>query len=234
VNGLVARGRRSRPSRTAPSVALALATYLTALSLTVGTAAALPISSAYLTGASKSYGSPVTCTLTAVADASVNAALATTNFGTTTQLNVSPNSVATQRAFVQFDLTSCSPSIPADAIVQSANLRLTTSSVVLATRTINLRSVSASWTEAAVTWNTQPAVAGSNTSSAGVTLGQAAGTVVSWTATSDIQSFVAGAATDFGFRLSDSAEGTLLGVPLVLNAREAASGLPQLVVAYVQ
>ncbi len=213
------------------STALVLATLLT---LTAGAAAALPISPAYLTGASKSYGAPVTCTLTAVADASVNAALATTNFGTSTQLNVSPNSVATQRTFVRFDLSGCSPTIPADAIVQAASLRLTAASVVLATRTINVRSVSASWTEAAVTWNTQPAVAASNTSSAAVTLGQGAGTVVSWTATSDIQSFVAGAATDFGFRLSDSAEGAALGVPVVLNAREAASGLPQLVVTYVQ
>jgi len=228
-----APGTRRRPAM-ALAVALALVTEVTFLALTAAAAADLPITSAYLTGASKSYGAPVTCTLTAVADAGVNAALATTNFGTSTQLNVSPNSVATQRAFVRFDLSGCSPTIPADAIVQSATLRLTTASLVLATRTIVLRSVTASWTEAAVTWNTQPAIAASNTSSAGVTLGQAAGTVVSWTATSDIQSFVAGAATDFGFRLSDNAEGAALGVPLVLNSREAASGLPQLVVTYVQ
>lgn len=226
-------GGRKRRSPIALGAALVLATQIAVLSVTAGAAAALSIASAYLTGASKAYGAPVTCSLTAVADASVNAALATTNFGTSTQLNVSPNSVATQRAFLRFDLTGCSPTIPADAIVQSATLNLTTASLVLATRTIVLRSVTASWTEAAVTWNTQPGVAASNTSTAGVTLGQAAGTVVSWTATSDVQSFVAGAATDLGFRLSDSAEGAALGVPLVVNAREAASGRPQLVVTYV-
>lgn len=215
-------------------MALAVATQLTLATLTAGAAASLSVASAYLTGASKAYGAPLTCTLTAVADASVNAALATTNFGTSTQLNVSPNSVATQRAFVRFDLTGCSPPIPADAIVQSATLSVTTAAPVLATRTIDLRSVSAAWTESAVTWDTQPSVAASNTSTADVTLGQAAGTVVSWTATSDVQSFVAGAATDLGFRLSDSAEGTALGVPLVLGAREAASGHPQLVVTYVE
>ena len=232
MSGFDARTRRRR-SQTALGAALVLATQTTLLTLTAA-AAARPISSAYLTGASKLYGAPVICTLTAVADSSVNASLATTNFGTDTQLNVSPNSVATQRAFVRFDLTGCSPTIPADAIVQSASLQLTTASAVLATRTINLRLVSATWTEAAITWNNQPAVAASNTSSAGVTLGQGAGTVISWTANSDIQWFVAGAATDFGFRLSDSAEGAALGVPLVLNAREAASGRPQLVVTYVQ
>ena len=214
--------------------ALVLATQVVALTISTASAASLSISPAYLTGASKAYGAPVSCTLTAVADASVNSALPTTNSGTSTQLNVSPNTVATQRAFVRFDLTGCSPAIPADAIVQAATLNLTIASPVLATRTIVLRSVTASWTEAAVTWNTQPAVAASNTSTAGVTLGQAAGTVISWTATSDIQSFVAGAASDLGFRLSDSAEGAALGVPLVLNAREAASGRPQLVVTYVK
>ena len=36
------------------------------------------------------------------------------------------------------------------------------------------------------------------------------------------------------FRLSDSAEGAIAGVALTLNAREAASGRPQLVVTYVK
>jgi hypothetical protein len=229
MTGLRAGGR----SRAAIVAVLLLTTHLTSLGLTAAAAAALQISPTYLTGASRTYGAPVTCTLTPVADASVNAALPNTNSGTSPQLNVSPNSVATQRAFVRFDLSGCSPAIPAEAIVQSASLSLTAASAVLATRTINLRSVSASWAEATVTWNTQPAVAASNTSSAVVTLGQGAGTVIAWTATSDVQSFVAGAATDFGFRLSDSAEGAALGVPLVLSSREAASGSPQLVVTYV-
>jgi hypothetical protein len=212
---------------------LAVVIQLTFLNATAAVAAALSISPAYLTGMSRTYGTPITCTLTAVADAGVNSGQANTNFGANTQLNVSPNTLSLQRALVRFDLASCSPTIPPDAIVQTASVRLTTASVVLASRTIDLRSVSATWTEAAVTWNSQPAVAASNTSSAGVTLGQAAGTVISWTATSDIQSFVAGGATDLGFRLSDSAEGTPLGLALVLSSREAASGRPQLVVTYV-
>jgi hypothetical protein len=213
---------------------MTLGVAVTLLTTSFAAAAALSISPRFLLGGSKVYGAPVTCTLTAVADASVNAAQANTNFGTNTQLNVSPNTLSLQRSFVRFDLAGCSPVIPADAIVQTATVRLTTASIVLASRTIDLRSVSVTWTEAAVTWNNQPAVAASNTSSAGVTALQAAGTVISWTATSDIQSFVAGAATDFGFRLSDSAAGTALSVPLVLNAREAASGLPQVVVTYIK
>lgn len=228
-------GRRGRwPGLLVPAAGLVFAAKMTVLSVGIALAAALPISPAFLTAASKAYGAPATCTLTAVADASVNSLSPNTNAGTTTQLNVSPNLLATQRTFVRFDLAGCSPSIPADAIVQSATVQLTVASAVLATRTIQLRSVTATWTEAGVTWNNQPAVAGSVTSSSGVTVGQAAGTVVSWTATSNVQSFVTGAATDFGFRLADSAEGAVAGLALVLNAREAASGRPQLVVTYVK
>lgn len=223
-----------RSRRAVLVTALAWALPLSLVTSLVAVAAGLTVTPAHLTGSSKTYGSPTTCTLTAVADAAVDSALASTNLGTGTSLSVSPNTSATQRSFVRFDLTGCSPSIPADAIVQSATLQLTLATGVLATRTINLRSVSVTWTEAVVTWSNQPSVAGSNTSSAGVTLGQAAGTIVSWTATSDVQSFVAGAASDFGFRLSDSAEGAIAGVALTLNAREAASGRPQLVVTYVQ
>ena len=214
-------------------VGLAAAALMSLVTAGAGHAAALGISSAYLTAATRTYGAPVTCTLTAAADSYVDQVLATTNLGTSGLLNVDPLVASTERVFVRFDLTSCSPAIPADALVQTAQLRLTTAAVVLATRTIDLRSVSASWTEAGVTWNTQPAVAGWVTSSAGVTLGQGSGTVISWTATSDVQTFVTGASTDFGFRLSDSAEGAVGGVILSFSSREAASGQPQLVVTYV-
>lgn len=210
-----------------------LAALISVVTSGVGHAGALGISSAYLTAAARVYGAPITCTLTAVADSYVDAALATTNFGTSGVLDLNPSSVDTERVFVRFDLTACSPAIPTDAIVQTAQVRLTVASLVLATRTIDLRRAVAAWTEAGVTWNTQPAAAGLVIGSASVTDGQAAVTVISWTATSDVQSYVTGAATDFGFRLSDSAEGVALGVVLSFSSREAASGRPQLVVTYV-
>jgi hypothetical protein len=211
---------------------LLLAALVSVLTVSPGHAASLEITSADLTAATRTYGAPVACTLTAVADSYVDALLATTNFGTSLVLNLNPSGVSTERALVRFDLTACSPAIPADAIVQSAQLRLTVASLVLASRTINLRSVTSAWTEAGVTWNTQPTVAGSVSASAGVTAGQAAGTVITWTATSDVQAFVAGAASNFGFRLNDSAEGGV-GSVLSLRSREAASGQPQLVITYV-
>jgi hypothetical protein len=212
---------------------LLLAALASLMSMGPAHAASLAISSADLTAATRSYGAPVTCTLTAVADSYVDAALATTNFGTSSVLNMDPSAVSTERILVSFDLTTCSPAIPADAIVHTAQLELTVESVVLASRTVDLRSVTSGWTEAGVTWNTQPTVAGSVTASTSVTAGQAAGTVVAWSAISDVQAFVTGAASNLGFRLSDSAEGVGLGALLSFNAREAGSGRPQLVITYV-
>ena len=211
---------------------LFLAALASALTVSPGQAASLGITSADLTAATRTYGAPVTCTLTAVADSYVDALLATTNFGTSLVLNVNSSGLSTERALVRFDLTTCSPAIPADAIIQAAQLRLTVASLVLASRTINLRNVTSAWTEGGVTWNTQPTFAGSVSASAGVTVGQAAGTVITWTATSDVQAFVAGAASNLGFRLNDSAEGGL-GAVLSFRSHEAASGHPQLVITYV-
>ena len=215
-----------------PAHGLLLAALASVLTVSPGQAASLGITSADLTAATRTYGAPVTCTLTAVADSYVDALLATSNFGTSLVLNVNPSAVSTERALVRFDLTTCSPTIPADAIVQSAQLRLTVAALVLASRTINLRSATSTWTETGVTWNTQPTVAASVSGSAGVTAGQAAGTVITWTATSDVQAFVAGAASSFGFRLNDSAEGGV-GAVLSFRSREAATGQPQLVITYV-
>jgi hypothetical protein len=216
-----------------PAAALGLAAALSLTSASIGLAASLGLSSARLTAVSKSYSAPVTCTLAASADSYVNKLLATTNFGTSTVLQVNPTTLATQRTFVRFDLTTCSPAIPSDALVQSATMRLTVATLTTGTRTYELRSVTGSWTETGVTWNNQPTAAGSVTASTTVSLGTAVGTVVQWTATSDVQSFVTGVGTNLGWRLGDSAEGGALGATLQLDSREAATGQPQLVVTYV-
>jgi hypothetical protein len=219
-------------ARLAPALVLAAALSLT--SATIGLAASLGLSSARLTTATKVYSAPVTCTLTASADSYVSNALfqGNNNFGTSTSLQV--EEVTPKRSLLRFDLTTCSPAIPSDALVQSATLRLTVAAQTSGTRTYELRSITGSWTETGVTFNNQPTVAGSVTASTTVNGGTAAGTVVQWTSTSDVQSFVTGAATNLGWRLDDSNEGGILGgTTLQLKSREAASGRPQLVVTYV-
>jgi hypothetical protein len=199
----------------------------------VASATNFPVSPEDLTSVTRTYGAPRTCTLNAVSDSYVNKALATTNSGTATTLLINADSTTTERSFVRFDLGSCAPAIPSDALVQSAKLQLTVTLAALATRTYELRRTTASWVESTVTWNLQPAMAGSSTASTAVALGTLAGTLVEWTATSDVQAYATGVATDLGWRVSDASEGIFLGSPLAFGSREAATGQPRLVVTYL-
>lgn len=199
----------------------------------LASAASVPVTTGPLTAVTRTYGSPRTCTLTAVSDSYVNKAAATTNSGTATTLLVNADSTTTERSFVRFDLSSCAPAIPSDALVQTAKVRLTLALVALATRTYDLRRATTSWVESTITWNVQPTVAGTPPATTTVALGTAIGAVVEWTATSDVQAYATGGLTDLGWRVSDASEGILLGTPLTFNSREATSGRPTLVVTYL-
>jgi hypothetical protein len=216
-----------------PRLALPLAlVLLPVLAALPAVAANLPLSTSTLAVATRTYGPARTCTLNPSADSYVARELASSNFGTATSLLVSPDSVATRRLFVRFNLPSCSPTIPSDAIVQSAKVRLTISALAAATRTYELRAASASWAESSITWSNQPAVSSTVTGSASVTSGTLAGTVVEWTATSDVQAFATAATTNAGWRIGDATEGGI-GTALALESREAASGTPQLTITYL-
>jgi hypothetical protein len=217
------------------SVRRAIVIVALALVIPAATAAAagIAVSTARLTVVTRTYGAQRTCTLLAVADSYVNKALATTNSGTGTTLLVNADTTTTERSFVRFDLTSCSPAIPSDALVQTAKVQLTVAVAALATRTYDLRRATAAWVETTITWNVQPAVAGSATASTTVSAGTLLGTVVEWTATGDVQAYVVGSVTDLGWRLGDSSEGVVLGTPLTFSSREAASNQPRLVVTYL-
>jgi hypothetical protein len=216
--------------RAIPLVTLAL---ITVALIGPASAASVPVTAKRLTLVTRTHGAARTCTLPAAADSYVNKAAATSNFGTGTTLIVNADSTTTERSFVRFDLSACSPAIPSDALVQSAKVQLTVALVALATRTYELRRATSAWGEGTITWNLQPTVAAASSSSATVNLGAAIGTVVEWTATSEVQSFATGALTDLGWRVSDTNEGIFLGTPLTFGSREAASRQPRLVVTYL-
>ena len=211
---------------------LGLVAALATIAVVPAAAASLPVASSTVTISNRLYGAAQTCTLNASADSYVALDASGSNFGTATSLQVGPAVLATRRSFVRFDLTACSPAIPADALVQSAKVRLTVSALAAATRTYELRATSASWVETTITWSNQPAVSSTVSGTAVVTLGSLAGTVVEWTAISDVQAFVTGAATNAGWRIGDASEGGL-GTPLLFGSREAASGKPQLTITYL-
>lgn len=203
------------------------------LASTAAIATSLNISAAPLATFTRSYGSPSTCSLQPVADSHVrnSGADADTNYGTLATLDVRADAASAARAFVRFDLSSCSPAIPADAILHGANLRLTLFSNATATRTYDLHRSTGDWDEATVTWNNQPTVAAGATSSVTVSSGTTAPAVVEWNVQADVQDFVTGAATNDGWRLKDSAEDTT--VELIFQSGEATSGEPELVITYV-
>lgn len=179
----------------------------TALAVALGAGAAaaavLGLSSAHLTVETyPSAISPTTCTLTAAtADSYVNQASAGSNFGTATTLDVRSSSLANRRTFVQFALGPCS--IPANALITQASLRLFLYAAPTASRTYEARRVTATWTETGITWTNQPGVAASATATAAT--GTTSNVTLSWNVTADVQAFVDGTA-NFGWRIADETE----------------------------
>ena len=136
-------------------------------------------------------------------DSYVNQQSASTNYGSSATLEVKskkqgPNQ-RNERTFASFDVSS----IPGGSTVSAATLTLCATSVP-SSRTYDAHRVTASWTEGGVTWNNQPAVAGSATASAG-TPGSPG--CMTWTVTSDVQLWVDGT-SNYGWRISDASEGS--------------------------
>jgi len=227
--------------------ALVLATVLLLVEaggVPAGSAAGLPI-------ASQNLAVFRTCVLTATAAAStsatdsfVNQASAGTNSGTATTLDVQSGSSANRRTYARFDLTLCAPAIPSTASVKLATLRLYATVIPAACRTEDIFKVTASWTESVITWTNQPfgttinnPASGSRTD--GITMGPAcqntvAGYVNGWTVTSDVQSFVNGSSTNYGWMVRDDTEGSATTRTATFSSKNAANAArgPQLIVTY--
>ena len=142
-----------------------------------------------------SCSSPGSQTVTATADTSVSENRSTTNYGADSDLTVRGGGGDHLRAFVRFAL----PSLPAGCSVTDATLRLRT--ITLSSgETYEATRVAAAWTEAGLTWDTQPATTGTTT-----TTTTAAGWVT-WTVTAQVADMYAG--SNHGLRIKDAAEGT--------------------------
>jgi len=191
-------------------------------------------------------GAPATTT--AATDASVRQASATTNFGTSTTNDIASGSAANRRLYLRFDLTQCSPAIASSAVIRLATLRMYTTALPAVCRTVDVFRVTATWTEAAITWNNQPfgttinnpaSGSATDTYGAGTPVGcenlaigsYIAGAVV----TADVAAFVAGTATNFGWMLRDDVEGSATVRAQTYSAKNlgTAGQAPQLVITYV-
>jgi hypothetical protein len=121
------------------------------------------------------------------------------------------------RALVRFSL----PTVPTGCALQSATLRLYAASS-RSGRTLEALRVNASWTEAGVTWATQPAATG-----AAITTASGSG-YRQWAVTPMVEAMYAGA--NHGFLVRDATENQ--DAEQQFHAREKGENIPQLVVTF--
>lgn len=229
-------------------IALIGAALFAALGVQVALAAGLNLASQALTPYRTCVINGTPATTTAVIDASVRQGAATSNFGTATTNNVATGNGLNRRLYIRFDLSQCSPAIPASATVRLATLRMYVTALPAVCRTTDLFRVTATWTESAITWNNQPfgtainnpaSGSASDTYGVGTPVGcenrtnnaYIAGGVV----TSDVAAFVAGTATNYGWMLRDDVEGSATTYTQTYSAKNlgTAAQAPQLVITYV-
>ncbi len=161
-------------------------------------------------------------TLTAIADATLQSALATTNDGASALLRVLGETASRRRDLVRFDLASIAPS----AAVKVADLKMKVSLPPTGSRNQAVHRVTNSWTEAATTWNSRDGVsnwgtAGGQFSATAINTqpsGTTAGTTITWPILTDgvisniPQNWLTTPANNFGL---------LLKVPTETNAAGA-------------
>jgi len=208
-----------------------------------GSAATLPVSprnaSAFRTCVLTGY--PTTTTVMFDTWADENSKTSNKAGGVTVQ--VQSNTGRNNRPFLGFDLTKCVPTIAGAATVKQATLRLTLAGAPSASRTYNVNRVTGPcpeaattcWTENGLTWNNQPTVAASATSTLALTSSSATNQYYAFDVTADVVAMVAGTASNYGWRIADSAEGNATSIIATFKSKDAtsnAAGAPQLVIAY--
>jgi len=169
-----------------------------------------------------------TCTLSpATTDTFVNEASTTQTNGSATTLDVIPDNSSRKYAFLQFDLSSCA--VPATGGADSATLSVYLANAPKGSLTVSASRVTSSWSNS-TNWTTQPTTAAATDSKS---TGTTNGVTITFTVTSDVDKFIKGAASNFGWRLTES--GTLQNATKDLaqfNSSDAAANKPQLVINY--
>jgi hypothetical protein len=186
---------------------LLVAGCVTVLAVGIGHAAGLTLSAEKLTSVAEASTVPIsTCSLSiSNADTYADQASSGSNFGAnTTMLVQSRNLSRNRRSYVKFDVASCS--IPAAAEVKTATLTLNMTAAPSQSRTYGAWRVTSSWLETdpgGLDWGVQPTVAGAatNTIATGTSTGDK-----SWNVQADVAAYVAGSATNYGWRIRDETE----------------------------
>jgi hypothetical protein len=207
-------------------------------------------SAATLTVAPRNHSAFRTCVLTAYStnssvsfDAWVDQAAPNSNNGGKATVQLESRSGRNRRAYIRFDLAKCNPAVAASSTVETATLRLSLATAPAASRTYNIYRVTGPcpeaattcWTQNSLVWNNQPTVAAAATSTLALTSSSATNRYYTFDVTADAVAMVAGTASNYGWRIADSAEGNATAITAAFEAENAtsnASGAPQLVIVY--
>lgn len=229
---------------------VAVAVVAVLATVTLGHAASLTLTSQTLTPLQTCLLTATPSSTTAEKDAQVDQATPTVNNGVAATVAVQPTKTgAAQRTYVSFSLASCSPAIAASATVRLATLRLNINSLpATKCETEDLFVQGSGWSEAAITWNNQPAGTTLNSPApagrtafaaigglAGCT-NTAAGAYVPFDVTADVKSWVAGTTTNNGWMLRNDAEAagsSVDAVAFIAKENVATGRAPQLIITYV-
>lgn len=225
----------------------------TSLTLTASRAALVPVTGlAYGTG-QQTYGGqnisyiqlnpnqPVTvpipacssATLAPSTDAYVAQYQPNANYGANQNLLVRSTTGGTpdqnDRTFIEFPTYG----FPSTTSVLTATLRLYMSAAPTATRDYDVYRVTGNWTESTVTWNNQPAVATSATTTQ--PSGNKGGVWLEWNVTADVRDFVNLAQPNYGWVIKDRTESqSSTNYQATFRSKEytGTANDPQLVVTY--
>lgn len=219
--------------------ALLVAGFVAGCCASLASAAAVAVVSGVIVTGSRAV-THATCTITpAAADTFVDERNPTTPNGAATTVSVSPNANKRTRVEIRFELGSC-PSSLSGALVDSAVLTLTATAVPNVPRTLTVRRLTAAWSPATATWNTQPAFAGTATTTLAVGTSPGA---KSFDVTNDVDDVVqsarvptpppyAAAVPDFGWVIADEGASANVSVVFASSEHGTAASRPRLVVAY--
>jgi hypothetical protein len=203
-----------------------------AASTTTAFAATLNVSSWHLWAGSQVL-TKGQCTLSGTSsttDTYVDAQNASSSFGASTTLAVSPKSGKEEWAFVKFDLSSCS--IPATGGADSATLTLTVTSGPGSSQTIDVTSVASTWS-GSLTWTGAQSLSyGGSLSS--FTTGTTSGVTRSVNVTADVDALIRNGSASFGWRLSQASSGANVTTLFGSSENATVANRPVLVINYAK
>ena len=165
-------------------------------------------------------------TFTATDDATLKSGSPNQNFGSDSTLDIND----TRDGVVKFDISS----IPASATITSAALKLKVTAINGSnSRIYNVHRVLSSWSEGSVTWNSPGSSSGTNFSASATDSESISSTgTYNYDVTTDVAAFVAGSASNHGWRVIWASNESGTNKQLDMGTRENSGNEPQLTVVY--